>query len=123
MPTLRVTNKLLGLDVMSERSGLVRLAALNIDNSLTLFTSELNAKDAKKEPKKEPVSSNVALFDASGPNIKTHEDSKVPGTLRLAAPENYLFISYCLQPYFKLRCWYFTQLINFHIEVQYRLVY
>lgn len=56
LPSLRAANKLLGVDVLSERSGMVRVAALHNDNSLALLTSEFSAKDAKREPERAPVS-------------------------------------------------------------------
>ncbi|MPC33853.1 WD repeat-containing protein 3 [Portunus trituberculatus] len=52
LPTLRAANKLLGVDVLTERSGMVRLAALHNDNSVALLSSDLNAKEVKKEKKK-----------------------------------------------------------------------
>lgn len=52
LPTLRSANKLLGVDVLSERSGVVRVAALHNDNSVGLLFTDVTAKEQKEEKKK-----------------------------------------------------------------------
>lgn len=56
LPTLRAANKLLGVDVMSERSGLVRVAALHTDNSVALLSSDISAKEQKEKKEESQVS-------------------------------------------------------------------
>ncbi|XP_042222099.1 WD repeat-containing protein 3-like [Homarus americanus] len=47
LPTLRAANKLLGLDILSERLGTIKMVTLHIDNTLAVYESYLDAKEDK----------------------------------------------------------------------------
>ncbi|XP_071524074.1 WD repeat-containing protein 3 [Panulirus ornatus] len=49
LPTVRAANKLLGLDVFSEKTGSLRIAMLHVNNSLTVHESSLNRKEDKSK--------------------------------------------------------------------------
>lgn len=49
LPTVRAARKLLSLDILSERSGAVKMATLLVDNSLAFYISSLDAKEDKSK--------------------------------------------------------------------------
>ncbi|KAK8754091.1 hypothetical protein OTU49_010367, partial [Cherax quadricarinatus] len=49
LPALRAANKLLGLDVFSEKMGNMKIVALHVDNSLVVYGSSLQAKENKAQ--------------------------------------------------------------------------
>lgn len=49
LPTVRAAHKLLGLDILSEKAGSLRIVTLYADNSLTVHGSSLDAKEDKNQ--------------------------------------------------------------------------
>ncbi|XP_069956635.1 WD repeat-containing protein 3 isoform X1 [Cherax quadricarinatus] len=66
LPALRAANKLLGLDVFSEKMGNMKIVALHVDNSLVVYGSSLQAKENKAQIHCKETSKALSILDRPG---------------------------------------------------------
>ncbi|XP_045592640.1 LOW QUALITY PROTEIN: WD repeat-containing protein 3 [Procambarus clarkii] len=71
LPTLRAANKLLGLDIVSENLGTVKVVGLHVDNSLAVYGSSLDAKEDKGQFQDKKKGTSNAISELYNPGHRT----------------------------------------------------